>query len=58
MMNQTRDFTGWKYYTNESGVNIGIKIIHENGTQESISVNDTQVAKWLAEGNEPLPADE
>lgn len=57
-MNQTRNFDGWKYYKNESNENIGITIKHENGTQESISLNDKEVAKWLAEGNEPLPADE
>ena len=58
MMNQTRNFDGWKYYKNDSDVNVGIMIIHQNGTQESISLNDKEVAQWLAEGNEPLPADE
>ena len=58
MINQTRDFTGWKYYKNELGANIGIILKHENGTQESISINDPEVAKWLAEGNQPQPADE
>jgi hypothetical protein len=59
MINQLKDFTGWKYYTDPIlNQNIGITITHENGVQESRSLLDTEVAKWLAEGNEPEPADE
>jgi hypothetical protein len=50
------DFTGWKYYKAPNGKNIGITI--KNGdTQESRSLQDPEVAEWLAEGNEPLPAE-
>jgi hypothetical protein len=51
------DFTGWKYYqhpfTNE---NIGITITQGNVQQSRLLV-DPEVAKWLAEGNQPLPAE-
>ena len=52
------DFTNWKYYKDENENNIGITFVFENGTQSSILLTDPNVTKWLAEGNEPLPADE
>jgi hypothetical protein len=52
------DFTGWKYYKNPiTNENIGITIIRGN-VQESRLLVDPEVSQWLAEGNEPLPADE
>jgi hypothetical protein len=56
------DFTGWKYYigqvlVNGQFVNQNIGIISPDGKQ-SISLLDPNVAKWLADGNTPLPADE
>jgi hypothetical protein len=30
----------------------------ENGRQESCLVTDVEYLKWVAEGNQPLPADE
>ena len=50
------DFTGWKYYKDEKGNNAGITIFHQNGSQESKSLQDPEVVKWVAEGNTPLPA--
>jgi len=50
------DFTGWKYYQ-FNGQNIGITFTHSDGKQESRSLKDPDVAKWLAEGNTPLPAE-
>jgi len=58
MINQLKDFTGWKYYKNPLGNNIGITITHNDGKQESVSLKDPQVVAWLAEGNTPEPADE
>jgi len=59
MINQLKDFTGWKYYidriTNE---NVGITITHENGVQESRSLLDIEVAAWINAGNTPEPADQ
>jgi len=51
------DFTGWKYYTNPIGKNIGITITNGN-TQESRSLTDLDVIAWIDAGNTPLPADE
>ena len=51
-------FENWKYYKSPLGENIGITITHADGRQESLSLIDLEVAKWLAEGNTPLPADE
>ena len=50
------DFTGWQYYK-YNGQLIGIKKVNEDGSISSISLQDPNVAKWLEEGNEPLPAD-
>jgi hypothetical protein len=51
------DFTGWKYYKNPiSGENIGITITKGN-VQQSRLLQDPNVAKWLADGNTPLPAE-
>jgi len=59
MINQLRDFTGWKYYTDPMGnQNIGITITHENGVQESRSLLDIEVAAWINAGNTPEPADQ
>jgi hypothetical protein len=59
MINQLKNFTGWKYYidhiTNE---NVGITITHENGVQESRSLLDIEVAAWINAGNTPEPADQ
>jgi len=52
------DFTGWKYYKGMNNENIGITFTYLSGKQESRSLNDIDVAKWVAEGNTPLPADE
>ena len=55
------DFTGWKYYTftDKEGTRIaGIMIDRGNNICESRSLQDSEVAKWLAEGNTPLPAEE
>jgi hypothetical protein len=50
------NFTGWKYYKSPTGENIGITI--KNGdVQESRSLQDPDVVKWLEEGNTPLPAE-
>ena len=51
-------FENWKYYKGVLGENIGITITHSNGSQESRLLIDPDVAKWLAEGNVPTPADE
>ena len=56
------DFTGWQYYKGfdletKTEINIGIKKTNENGSVSFISLKDPEVAKWLAEGNTPLPAD-
>jgi hypothetical protein len=51
------NFTGWQYYKSISGENIGI-IIKNDNYQESRLLIDPEVAKWLAEGNTPEPADE
>jgi hypothetical protein len=58
------NFTGWQYYTgevkNQNGQittqNIGIRIVNGNA-QQSRSLQDPEVAKWLAAGNTPLPAE-
>jgi hypothetical protein len=51
------DFTNWKYYKDvETNENIGITII-TNNVQESRLLTDTEVAKWLAEGNIPQEAE-
>ena len=52
------NFQGWKYYTNPQGENVGIVFFHQHGCQESRLLTDPDVMKWLADGNEPLPADE
>jgi hypothetical protein len=55
------DFSNWKYYTvtdKEGTRTVGILIHRENNVCESRSLQDPEVAKWLAEGNTPLPADE
>ena len=52
------DFTGWKYYKDGiTGENIGIMINEPNNKQSRLLI-DPEVAKWLEEGNQPLPADE
>ena len=51
-------FENWKYYKSPLGENIGITITHDDDRQESRLLIDIEVAKWLAEGNEPIPADE
>jgi hypothetical protein len=50
------NFTGWKYYK-FNDQNIGITFTHPDGKQESRSLQDPNVAKWVAEGNTPLPAE-
>tara|TARA_R110000868_G_scaffold23354_1_gene94318 strand:+ start:330 stop:506 length:177 start_codon:yes stop_codon:yes gene_type:complete len=52
------DFTGWKYYKDISGKEIGIAKINDDGSYSTILLSDPNVAKWLAEGNTPTPADE
>jgi hypothetical protein len=57
------DFTGWQYYKGfdaetKTEINIGIKKTNENGSVSSISLKNPDVEKWVALGNEPLPADE
>ena len=52
------DFTSWKYYKDPiNNTVIGITVTNGN-VQESRLLEDPEVAKWVAEGNEPLPADE
>lgn len=51
------NFTGWKYYKDITGQNIGIKK-QENDKTSYILLTDKNVQEWVAEGNEPLPADE
>jgi hypothetical protein len=53
-----KNFTGWKYYKDIDGNNIGIEIRNQDGSQESRGLFDSEVKQWLAEGNTPLPADE
>jgi hypothetical protein len=50
------DFTGWKYYTNPMGENIGITITNGN-TQESRLLTDPDVTAWIENGGIPLPAE-
>ena len=55
------DFTGWKYYKGQVLVNgqfvtANIGIVSPDGKQ-SISLQDPNVIKWVAEGNTPQPAD-
>ena len=53
------DFSNWKYYKDlETEQNIGIMFVGQNGYMETRTLDDAEVSKWLAEGNEPLPADE
>lgn len=52
------DFTGWKYYKDNFGKEVGITKTHADGSYSIILLSDPDVAKWLAEGNQPLPADE
>ena len=54
MIEQLKDFTGWKYYK-FNGQNWGIVSPIGN---ESRALHDKEVEKWLAEGNTPEPADE
>lgn len=52
------NFNGWKYYKNPiTNENIGI-MFSEANTSQSRLLTDPDVAKWLEEGNTPLPADE
>lgn len=56
------DFTGWQYYKGfdietKAEINIGIKKTNENGSVSSISLQDPEVAKWIAEGNTPQAAE-
>jgi hypothetical protein len=56
------DFTGWKYYKGQTFVdgqfvNQNIGIVSPDGKQ-SISLQDPNVIRWVAEGNTPEPADE
>lgn len=48
------NFTDWKYYTNPMGENVGI--VSPDGLQSRLLI-DIEVAKWLEEGNTPLPAE-
>ena len=50
------NFTDWKYYK-DSRTNENMGIVSPDGRQ-SILLIDPVVAKWLEEGNTPLPADE
>ena len=50
------NFTGWKFYK-FNDQNIGIIFAHPDGKQESRSLKDPEVAKWLELGNTPTPAD-
>ena len=48
------DFTCWKYYKNPMGENIGIQ---SPDSFQSRLLIDPDVAKWLADGGTPLPAE-
>jgi hypothetical protein len=52
------DFSGWKYYKDFTGKNIGITKTNVDGSVSMILLTDPDVSKWLAEGNTPLPSDE
>jgi hypothetical protein len=55
-MNNTQNYFGWKYYKDKR-TNENMGIVSPDGRQ-SILLIDPQVIAWLAEGNEPTPADE
>ena len=52
------DFTGWKYYKDNSGLQVGITKTNDDGSYSVVLLSDPNVAKWIAEGNEPEPAEE
>lgn len=52
------DFSGWKYYKDITGKNIGIMKTNADGSVSMILLTDPDVSKWVAEGNTPTPADE
>jgi hypothetical protein len=57
------NFTGWQYYKGfdietKTEINIGIKKTNEDGSVSFISLQDPNVAEWLANGGTPLPAEE
>ena len=51
------DFSGWKYCKDIAGKNIGIMKTNADGSLSMILLTDPDVSKWLAEGNEPEPAE-
>ena len=50
------NFTNWKYYTDKYSNNENVGIVSPDG-KESRSLQDSEVIKFLEEGNTPLPAD-
>ena len=53
-----KDFTGWKYYKNLEGENVGILKQNSNGSITMKLLTNEDVQEWIAEGNTPEPADE
>ena len=52
------DYTGWKYYTDEEGVNIGIKKQNQDGSITMSLLTVPTVQEWINAGNTPEPADQ
>ena len=52
------DFSGWKYYKDFTGKNIGIMKTNADGSVSMILLTDPDVATWLEAGNTPEPAEE
>jgi len=51
------DFSGWKYYKDFTGKNIGIMKTNFDNSVSMILLTDPDVAKWVAKGNQPEEAE-